>query len=197
MLRNRGWWLTSGVILAGAALSPFVDPPAPLTPALTALPLEFLAGLLLARWYFAQCRLARPLAWGVIGIGLAVIVYAGSINAVGGIYYNPVRIGWYGIPAAMIVAGLLSLNHEFRFPPPLLRLGDISYSLYLSHPFVIEAMRRVAGSFALPSVVMVAVFIGSAVIVAALSYSLIEVPSTRYLSRALGVRDPRPAARPA
>lgn len=197
LLSARGWVFTTAIILAGAALSPFVVPPAPLIPLLTALPVEFLGGVLVARLFLADRRLPPALAVAAIGVGLAAVVAAGAAGAVGGIFYNPARILWYGVPAVAIVAGLVALHGRVHVPAPLLWLGDVSYSLYLSHPFVIEAVIRLIRPLGLPPAVALPALLAATLVVAGLSYRLIERPSTRFLSRRLAVRDPLPAARAA
>ena len=195
LFADRGWLAAAAVILAGAAVSPFVDPPAPLTPMLTALPLEFLAGVLLAQWYVRGGRLPRAAAVAALILGLAGIVYAGATGRVDGV--DASRVFWYGVPATAIVAGLISLHGRMTVPGSARWLGDVSYSLYLSHPFVIEAVIRVARYLALPDVVIGPLLVAAALVAAALSYRLIEKPSTRYLSHAFRVRDPLPEARSA
>jgi len=69
------------------------------------------------------------------------------------------------------------------------RLGKISYSLYMVHPFILDPLRRVgrtlADSWGNAQVHSAFVVLGIvlAVIVAAISHELIEVRLTRYLLR--------------
>lgn len=196
LLKARGWMLTVAVILAGAAASRFVNPPAPLLPMLTALPLEFLGGVFLAQLYLRRWQLKLPVASALIVAGFAVIVYAGTINVVSGVLTDPSRVLWYGVPATGIIAGLISLHGKVSVARPLLWLGDISYSLYLSHAFVIEAVMRVMRPLASSPTIKIPVLLATTTLVAVLSYRIVEVPSTRFLSRALAVRNPLPASRP-
>jgi len=82
---------------------------------------------------------------------------------------------------------------------PLLWLGDISYSLYLLHWFVLflvtEVVRRLRGiDFAtLPlgtSLSLMAAMIGLSLALAALSFRFIEITGRRWLRRRLDVRRP-------
>ena len=82
---------------------------------------------------------------------------------------------------------------------PLLWLGDISYSLYLLHWFVLflvtEVVRRLPGiDFAtLPlgtSLSLMVAMIGLSLALAALSFRFIEVTGRRWLRRRLDVRRP-------
>jgi len=80
---------------------------------------------------------------------------------------------------------------------PLLWLGNISYSLYLIHWFVLsiatEAMRmRPETDFAkLPadlSLAVIAAMLAASLSLATLSYRFVEVAGRRWLRRRLGVR---------
>lgn len=53
----------------------------------------------------------------------------------------------WGFPAAVLVFSAISLEKEYgdRIPKLLLKLGDASYSLYLSHGFIIAAVGATAG----------------------------------------------------
>ena len=193
--RDRGWLFPVSVIIAGAAISPFVEPPAPLIPAFTALSLEFVAGVLIAELHLRHYRLSPPIVWTAILGGLAVIIYGGAIHAVGGLFYDPARVLWYGGPAVAIVAALTSLHSESLVMRPLSYLGNISYSLYLSHPFVVAAAIRLLKPFGLPPVPAGVAIIGMTIAAATVCYRLFEAPSTRFLSQRWKVRNPVPSAR--
>jgi exopolysaccharide production protein ExoZ len=57
------------------------------------------------------------------------------------------RAGAYGLPAALLVASCLFLERNGHWPrlPLLGKIGDSSYSLYLTHIFVIPAAGRALG----------------------------------------------------
>lgn len=94
--------------------------------------LEFLLGVAIAHapsW--------RPAIWGIpigaiwmVGAGLNGVAPAGSLEGHDG--FRQVLI--FGIPSAMIVYGTLQIKAR---PSVWTYLGDASYSLYLSHTFVI------------------------------------------------------------
>ncbi len=94
--------------------------------------LEFLSGLWLGK---ALMRGATaPAAVGFIAIGLAVAGFAwsqGSAPAGFG------RLLWWGAPAFLLVSGGVLLEGKLPIPRLLLALGDSSYSLYLTHTFVV------------------------------------------------------------
>lgn len=89
----------------------------------------------------------------------------------------------YGVGAALIVGGVTALERErrCRLPRWLARLGDTSYSLYLSHVPVMAvvgmACRRlqVAPSPVLHTVVLAGTF-GTTLLTGMLSFRLIERP---------------------
>ena len=62
------------------------------------------------------------------------------------------RVLTWGIPAFAVVAGAVSLEPLVApsLPRWLLTLGDASYSIYLSHGFVLPALGLLFGSFASP-----------------------------------------------
>jgi peptidoglycan/LPS O-acetylase OafA/YrhL len=85
--------------------------------------------------------------------------------------------------------------------PPLVWLGDISYSLYLLHWFVLfvttEIARRLpsldfANLTLAPSLALIAVLIAVSLALATLSFRFIEVTGRRWLRQRLDVG--RPAA---
>nr|WP_315213963.1 acyltransferase [uncultured Duganella sp.] len=94
--------------------------------------LEFLAGVGIG-WLYLQdwARLrSHALAWHLLGLAVA---FAGwSVYGGLGITHGPSGYGW---PLALLVLAmaLASKTVEIHVPSPLLWLGSISYSLYLTH----------------------------------------------------------------
>jgi peptidoglycan/LPS O-acetylase OafA/YrhL len=156
---------------------------------------EFLAGMLLYSGYqngiFASV-LASDAALGGAVLLLAALLHLGAPD-LAIIPLFPLLI-----LAAVRNVGRLSpvLNS-----PPLVWLGDISYSLYLLHWFVLfvttEIARRLPDlDFAklplAPSLALIAVLIAASLTLATLSFRFIEVTGRRWLRQRLDVG--RPAA---
>lgn len=158
--------------------------------------LEFVAGMAIAR---AMHRLCPPgVAAGLVAAGIAAIVLSPWIWP-----HDLHRALRFGIPAAAIVYGALSLERAgWRFDGARL-LGDASFSIYLTHFYVTQAVAKVARAVEAGPALSVALF-GLALVGAALFgivvHRLVEMPLLR-ASRALRDavagrrREPR-AARP-
>jgi peptidoglycan/LPS O-acetylase OafA/YrhL len=158
---------------------------------------EFLAGMLLYSAYrsglFAS-GLATDAALAAVVVLLAALLHLGASD-LAIIPLFPLLI-----LAAVRNAGRFSplLNS-----PPLVWLGDISYSLYLLHWFVLfvttEIARRLPGlDFAklprAPSLALIALLIAVSLALATLSFRFIEVTGRHWLRRRLDVGRPAAAA---
>lgn len=122
-------------------------PPGPETPAhiLVTNPLtyEFIAGAMLGiYWRHIPARLALPLI--VAGIAVAVAAAVALPEAGPATMAVGTRVACFGSAAVLLLAGAVvwEANGRFRAPRWLTLLGDSSYSLYLTHIFVISAMGR-------------------------------------------------------
>jgi exopolysaccharide production protein ExoZ len=107
-----------------------------------------------------------------------------------------------GLPAALVVGGFvlgprLNGSAATRW---LERIGDASYSLYLSHTFILRPYRDLWAAIVgnnLPVLFYVLSAILIAVLLALVTYRLVERPMTQFLRRRLVERAapmPRPAA---
>jgi peptidoglycan/LPS O-acetylase OafA/YrhL len=141
--RPLGLWLI--VALVGTCgLIGFVAPPAraPLAFWCNPIVFEFLFGILLGRLHAAGWRLPPSLAW-VLGLAAMVLLYLGALRSAPSPYW-PQRCIFIGLPALAICA-CVALSREVplsqgRVQGMLVRAGDASYALYLSHPFTLAAM---------------------------------------------------------
>ena len=150
--------------------------------------LEFLFGIGLA---MAFRRVPRSVWWlGLSGVGLLWLA-----NTHG---YPGMRPFYLGVPAALVCAGVAfapeapasALSRLGRL------LGDASYALYLSHPFVLRAVEIAAGSRAEAHPALFAVVaLSAAVVFSVVVHLWVEKPLTRMLRAGLGrLRPPASAA---
>lgn len=146
--------------------------------------LEFLLGCVVAVLYLHDIRLKN---WQAMLLALAaatVLVDAVQDSAA-------TRLLTWGVAAFVLVAAAV-LTNEAKVTPsialrPLIRLGDISYSLYLSHFFTLALFVRMqkhltplGDGFGVPSIL---VFLLLAWNVAALCHRFIEEPARTILAR--------------
>jgi exopolysaccharide production protein ExoZ len=104
--------------------------------------LEFVFGVALAQWTLRGYRLHPAVATAlVIGGFVAILVLPMG--------HENLRVLTWGVPAFAIVAGAVSLELLIApaLPRWLLALGDASYSIYLSHGFVLPALMLLIGRF--------------------------------------------------
>jgi exopolysaccharide production protein ExoZ len=108
------------------------------------------------------------------------------------------RLVPWGIGAAIVVMGAVWFEDWIKRMPgvrPLSFLGDASYSIYLSHPFVVPAAVVLLKRMGLADTTLVALLACAAVVVAgALSHVLIEKPMISFFKRFLFPAAPRAAS---
>lgn len=191
------------VALAGIGLA-FGPVAQPLGFYLNPIILEFALGALIALAYRAGVRLPLWLARTLIAVALAVLAWSWSH----GHAFPPqawARLAFWGVPAAMIVAGMV-LSRAPIFATPFWRamafLGDASYSLYLFHTLTIPLPRILLGRFidaaSAPWLYAIAMLI-AATVPAILIYLFVERPLTARLQRWIepNRREPVPIIAPA
>jgi peptidoglycan/LPS O-acetylase OafA/YrhL len=146
------------------------------------LSLEFIAGGLVGLyWRRLPSSFALPLL--VIGAGLfasAMWYLAHTCCA-----HPPVllRVLYFGVPSVLLMSGAVCWEHarQPKLPKPLLLIGDSSYSLYLSHIFVISALGRLwqkSGSNASTwqHALFLLLAVAACVLVGRLSWRILEQP---------------------
>lgn len=149
------------VVLLLLALAGFAWPPA-YQMLLNPLFLEFLAGVWLARMAQLQLLPERPIGWLLLGGGIGLFTLIQMINMDWDLWRPMV----WGAPAAMMVAGAVSIEADGGWPaiPGLKTLGDASYSTYLIHTLTIGALAMTIGAWNalvfIPLAMMVAVVSG-------------------------------------
>jgi exopolysaccharide production protein ExoZ len=158
------------------------------------LTLEFIGG----------CLVAKLIHSGTRQHGFKALVLGGVLFITGmSIYYSgspgPVPKGWlraalFGFPYAIVVYGAVALemNSARIFPRFLSFVGDASYSIYLSHVFVLSAIGRtwsmVSRRGPLDNIIMILLGVIVAIIVGRVSYRIIEIPMLSLARRVKGSR---------
>ena len=178
---HRIYYITILIILIVVA-APYLFTGSPTIDYYTnSLTLEFIAGVWLCRIRDLIRPLNRPTCLALVGLG--VLALAASALPMFDDYARPLK---QGIPATMIAAGFV-LRNRAAFRPSRAKtvfqqLGDASYSLYLSHPFVINGIALVwlATVRTHPLAFEFVVFCG-ALIASRMSYLIIEKPALRFL----------------
>lgn len=162
--------------------------------------LEFVAGCCLGTWYARGARLPLRAALAVL-VGVIVLhrFYAPTLT-------EDNRFVVFGLPAFALVATALSLETRVRWGRLMLRLGDASYSLYLTHllalPLVLKLMLMADRAHRLPGDAVAAIVVLGAVLAGFACHLWLERPLTRLAARWLVRRDatsrthakPRPMA---
>lgn len=136
--------------------------------------LEFLMGIGLAALFLRGYRLSRVAGLALVLGGFALL----ALCFVSGFREPSLRFLWAGVPALLISAGLSLQPEGERHPPAyraLVACGTASYSLYLSHPFTINALGLVWRKLALDMPwLFVFVSCAASVAVSLLVYALVE-----------------------
>ena len=143
---------------------------------------EFVFGVALAKWTLQGFRLPPAIAGILVLVGFASILIAPMVS-------ENTRVLTWGIPAFAIVAGAVSLESFVApgLPRWLLTLGDASYSIYLSHGFVLPALGLLFSRLAWPGLwpegltIILCLLFGS--LVGWGVFILIESPMLRALRR--------------
>ncbi|MER9057107.1 acyltransferase [Mesorhizobium sp. M0213] len=132
---------------------------------------EFLAGMALGHLVGRLTRLPAVL-------GASALVFAIMSMLVMVLGFNLPRTLAQGLPALILVAACIRLESYFRLfaPRVLARLGDASYSLYLTHPIVLLATAPVVASANVSPWLAGMVLVAACIAVSLASYSFIEKP---------------------
>ena len=175
----------SGELLGSGTLRTFLTDP---------IPFEFILGLWLAiifMWTTAKSRLwAVSPAWAVLGfmlLALAPLYIPHSTTA--GLSGWP-RVATWGVPAAMIVAAFLSFGRPGDgFQRLMVFLGDASYSVYLTHAFVMIGYGFILKSRSVsqaPQIAIVPMIVLLALAVGVVAHLTAEKPLLRVVRRRAG-----------
>jgi exopolysaccharide production protein ExoZ len=171
--QSRRFATISLVLLALPVVGFLVMTPAmPVTSLLSPLLVEFLGGIVIARLVTDGVRLDP--VWTMICVATGVVLLLCAAPPPGD---DGARLLQYGLPAFLIVGGTVAaeINGSVRIGAVPRRLGDASYSIYLSHTFVISALGKVWPNWP-PEWVFLAMATVCAALVGYAVYLLIERP---------------------
>ncbi len=157
--------------------------------------LEFLFGALLAHLFLKGVQIS--ILSSLILLLIAILIWQFSYTILGHDIEDPAYRGiLWGVPAVLMV-GAFSLNPFLRewvssgiISKPLLAIGDSSYSLYLSHMFVVRALTLMLPislfGNAYPFIFM-SIALAACALFGWASYRWIELPSSS-LSKVLTIK---------
>lgn len=160
--------------------------------------LEFVFGIGLAWLYQHGWRLGVSTGLGLSIAGLLLIIVAKHYKL--DTFALDTRALWLGIPALMICAGLVMIEKPGTAHPVIHALvfgGNISFALYLSHPFAINVTGLLFKKAGIdnPWVFMTAAMI-AALCGAAAFYMIAEKPATKILNKLVVKKKPEPTFAP-
>ena len=157
---------------------------------------EFAAGAVLGQLYLKKLRVGLIAAVALVTVSTATLLLYDFLE----LPYD--RILTFGVPAIMIVFAMTSIDftkyRELRFLRFLRFLGDASYSIYLTHIFVLAGWRMIYSH--LPNgilkneYILVASMLVVSCAVGALVHLFFERPIEQYLS---GKKPRKPTVKPA
>lgn len=153
----------------------------------SSLSLEFLAGAATALIYL-RFQGSRPLAYGLVGVGL---IGMGIWFFIGGPFQDEwSRVIRLTAPACALILGAAWLDrHGATAPRIAVTLGDWSYSLYLTHLLSLVLLAKLwtmAGLADVPAPILIIALIAFSLLVAGLTYHLIEKPLIHLARHARG-----------
>jgi peptidoglycan/LPS O-acetylase OafA/YrhL len=160
---------------------------------------EFIGGALLGLyWRRIPAQMAVPL----MASGAVLAIVAAALLPTDGPASMSVwtRVALFGTAAVLLVGGAVTREAVDRLHVPalLLRMGDYSYSLYLTHVFVISAMGRIWATLApapgwVGHVAFVVITTAACCVVGRLVHVWLERPLLRLPHRVRGTYDKRAA----
>ena len=157
--------------------------------------LEFLYGIALCQLWHRGVRVPGWCTWPAIAASLILLGVMGTFTSL------PRSVA-FGIPAALMVAAVTLTWHDpaRRTMRTLGELGNASYSLYLSHPFVIAGILLVVDRLGIAAIseswpLLLALICIASVAFSVVSYRLIERPMMTLFRRPGRLRSPAPMDR--
>jgi exopolysaccharide production protein ExoZ len=153
--------------------------------------LEFVFGVLLGQM-FLGARLERASPWWIIPIGAGGLLCLALVPAEG--RWERLAI-WGAAATATLGASAVAERWIGRYvPTALVEIGEASYSLYLTHGFVLPVVGMAIARTRLTGNAFGIVLIASSLIASSIAavavYRHVEVPMTAWLRRCIGDRRP-------
>ncbi len=176
------------ILIALAALHPFTKAgPLALSFWTNPIMLEFVLGLLAGWFYLKSARLARLPAFLLMFIAMMLMWVSGKVFGAG--LGGDLRFVFFGVPALLFVLGAAFADWNFLraslVGKLLERIGNASYTLYLSHPFVLSTVFLFWQQFSMFGGVgrygYVAISALLCIVFALLFFQLAERPMTQFL----------------
>ena len=150
---------------------------------------EFLAGALLAYIYLKIPRLPSWvfLITGILGVLICCLLW--TATPIDMFNHRWHRVLYFTAPLSLLLLGAAYLEKSgTTAPTPLIKLGDWSYSLYLTHVLTLSLIGRIWAPFEQQShwdnFVVIPIMLGVTILMAFVTYRVIEKPCINY-SRAL------------
>jgi exopolysaccharide production protein ExoZ len=162
----------------------------------TSVPLNFYAQSIIFEFIIGVAFAQALMRWGSGPAGAGALLLAAGAIFTFGLGWDPAsdRLFPWGVGAAAIVLGTLWLERLIegrRWAKPLAFLGDASYSIYLSHTFVVPACVIVLKKIGMTNTLAVFFLTALAVMAAgSISYLWLEKPLISVFKRLL-FRTPR------
>lgn len=110
------------------------------------LSIEFIAGAFVALLITSGRRFRPGL---IFSLGLVAMIFSLAMQGEETAFtLGWGRVLWFGLPCMLIIYGYVGLEIEQRLDVPdwLVKLGDWSYAIYLSHTLVLSCLRRLFGT---------------------------------------------------
>jgi exopolysaccharide production protein ExoZ len=141
--------------------------------------LEFVFGAWIAVWWRSGRGWPRSIGVPIILLAILTVAVTMTLRLPVG---RPVALG---IPAALLVIGVLSLERQGGVERERVTafLGDASYSIYLWHALAISVTAAVGRVLGLPLALTFAIAIPAGIVAGVFSYLIVERPLLRLLGR--------------
>lgn len=195
LLMPRSPFLFVATVISGGAIVALImdNKTAFLMVLFNTLPMEFLAGCLIASCYMQKMTLNCGMSFILIVLGVLGLIYSGMAGKVLS-EHHLWRALYFGLPAALVVYGFVSIDAtgKVNIPRFLISLGDVSYSLYLCHPMILAVIGKIWVFFVMkntyPAKILLSLGMILSIVGGLMSYWLVEKPMTFALNSAFDRR---------